>query len=790
MTQLFYWMLCLTLLLGCSKDKSIDNPDEPETPKEITLDLSDGDLVFESAGGEKMFTITSNAEWTITNESDWCTTDVSSGTGNRTVTVTTQTYENALGDRNMNLTVKSGDKTAVLTVTQKHGNAIVPDKAKFEVPQSGGDLAIKVRSNVTYEVTIPETCSSWIQPAPETRSEVSDTTYRFVISENETDDSRTGYIIFSAASLNDTVRIFQSQQDRLVLTQREYKLSAKDTTLTVELKTNVDYEVSILGDASSWVSRMETRACRVDRLQFHIEENNSGVSRTARIAVRDKNGELSDTLIVWQFDVENLDELDITDDFDPEFVKVLEERGYIPDATHITLADVKDIDSLEVHGTYEDWKAGKGLTSLAGIEHFESLTKLYCFYNQLTSLDVSKNTALTYLDCSSNQLTSLDLSKNIALTKLVCTFTQLTSLDVSECSALTYLECPWNHSLTFLDVSGCTALTYLNCHDGQLTSLDVSQNIALTTLYCSYNQLTFLDLTKNIALTTLGCGNNQFMSLNVSGCTALTWLSCSFNNLTSLNVNGCTALTSLDCYNNQLTALDVSGCTALTSLDCYNNQLTALDVSGCTALTVLYCDFNNLTSLNVNGCTALTSLDCYNNQLTALDVSGCTALTVLYCDFNNLTSLNVNGCTALTRLKCYKNQLTALDVSGCTALTDLWCRDNQLTSLDLSKNIALTSLGCYNNQLTSLDVSECIALTSLDCYNNQLTSLDLSKNIALTTLVCYKNPGDKESLFPVAAWFDNDNIPENMKFYYNDTQDGKSWTYDGKTIRIDFRKAE
>ncbi len=131
-----------------------------------------------------------------------------------------------------------------------------------------------------------------------------------------------------------------------------------------------------------------------------------------------------------------------------------------------------------------------------------------------------------------------------------------------------------------------------------------------------------------------------------------------------------------------------------------------------------------------------------------MDVSGCTALTWLSCSFNNLTSLNVNGCTALTSLNCYNNQLTALDVSGCTALTDLWCRDNQLTSLDLSKNIALT------------------------------------------TLVCYKNPGDKESLFPVAAWFDNDNIPENMKFYYNDTQDGKSWTYDGKTIRIDFRKAE
>ena len=51
-------------------------------------------------------------------------------------------------------------------------------------------------------------------------------------------------------------------------------------------------------------------------------------------------------------------------------------------------------------------------------------------------------------------------------------------------------------------------------------------------------------------------------------------------------------------------------------------------------------------------------------------------------------------------------------------------------------------------------------------------------------LRCYGNPGDGESLFPVTAWFDNDTIPENV---YVDT---KNWDYDGKTIRIDFRKAE
>jgi len=48
-----------------------------------------------------------------------------------------------------------------------------------------------------------------------------------------------------------------------------------------------------------------------------------------------------------------------TADFDPDFAKVLEERGYIPDDTRITIADVKNIGTLDVDGTYENWKAGK-----------------------------------------------------------------------------------------------------------------------------------------------------------------------------------------------------------------------------------------------------------------------------------------------------------------------------------------------------------------------------------------------------------------------------------------------
>jgi hypothetical protein len=50
-----------------------------------------------------------------------------------------------------------------------------------------------------------------------------------------------------------------------------------------------------------------------------------------------------------------------------------------------------------------------GITDLTGIEAFTNITELYCGFNQLTSLDVSQNTALVYLYCYSNQLTCLNV---------------------------------------------------------------------------------------------------------------------------------------------------------------------------------------------------------------------------------------------------------------------------------------------------------------------------------------------------------------------------------------------
>ncbi|MDR0953788.1 MAG: hypothetical protein LBM20_00185 [Rikenellaceae bacterium] len=199
-------------------------------------------------------------------------------------------------------------------------------------------------------------------------------------------------------------------------------------------------------------------------------------------------------------------------------------------------------------GQTEEYTGAK-IESLAGIEYFTGLKYLKCDYNELTALDVSKNTKLIELNCRQNQLVSLDVSQLTALIVLNGHTNQLTALDVSTNSALTQLACH-NNSLTSLDVSKNSALSTLVCNNNSLSSLDVSKNSALTGLDCTGNRLTVLDLSQNTALTVLGCAQNQLTTLDLSQNSALNWLNCVNNQLTALDITRNTALALFECFGN------------------------------------------------------------------------------------------------------------------------------------------------------------------------------------------------------------------------------------------------
>ena len=149
----------------------------------------------------------------------------------------------------------------------------------------------------------------------------------------------------------------------------------------------------------------------------------------------------------------------------------------------------------------------RSISSLKGIECFAALEYLYCSENNLTQLDVSKNTALEVLYCSENNLTQLDVSKNTALAILYCSENNLTQLDVSKNIYLSCLICSENN-LTQLDVSKNTELQDLDCSGNNLTQLDVSENAKLCELKCYNNNISQLDVSNKSNLRILSCDRN------------------------------------------------------------------------------------------------------------------------------------------------------------------------------------------------------------------------------------------------------------------------------------------
>jgi len=303
MKRLFYLLMMLSCTLwSCSKsDGPIDdpdNPDNPDAPTNVMLDISVSDLVFGAEGGEKEFTIYCNSDWTITNESEWCKTTVNQGNGDSKIIVTVGVYSE-MEDRNTNLTIKAGNITKVLTVTQKDGDAIILSKDKFDIPEEGGNVTVEVKSNIQYEVSIPSQFQNWIKHEPETKA-ITVKNFTFTILENKEYEKREGYIVFNGNSLKDTVHIYQTAARILILSKDTYNISSAKKSIEVELKSNVNYSISIPSSASHWIKLLETKAIRTDKIYFEIEENTTYDNRSAQVFIKDKNSSLCDTLYINQ----------------------------------------------------------------------------------------------------------------------------------------------------------------------------------------------------------------------------------------------------------------------------------------------------------------------------------------------------------------------------------------------------------------------------------------------------------------------------------------------------------
>ena len=376
-------------------------------------------------------------------------------------------------------------------------------------------------------------------------------------------------------------------------------------------------------------------------------------------------------------------------------------RTYVSENFDTNVNNTGRLTEAEAEAVKEIAVSEKGITSLKGVEYFTKLEKLYCESNQLTALDVSKNTSLTLLRCRDNQLTTLDLSKNTALTILYCQNNQLPTLDLSKNTALNTLGCIGNP----IDAEGMTNfVAHLpTADDGWFYALDQDETMYVSQVLSANNKGWTIYKLNGDKFVEYAGANVEISTSNFPDKIFREYVSSNF-----------------DTYKDGYLSRDEIAAATNIRIENDRNVRSLKGIKYFTRLGHLFCNGCDIPELDVSNLTELSSLHCYSAYVRTLDVSGCTNLSILSCSNNKLTTLDVSTNTMLEKFACDNNELTTLNVSKNTKLKELFCENNKLTSLDVSRNTELYLLSCSNNQLTSLDVSKNPALSVIWCYINNI----------------------------------------------------------------------
>ena len=311
MKKLGFMLAMFVCVLASCSDGGSDDPSNPtskpeEVKTEITIDSSlvTNGLSFSTAGGEQSVSFSVNANWTLsiastTSGATWCkasATSGSKGTANVKFTVTENTdYD----DRSVSVTIKAGTVSKTFTITQKAADALLVTTSKYEVAQEGGQIEIEVKSNINYQMEISETAKDWITESKSKSRALTTHKHKLDIAMNEETEKREGEITFKSGDKVETVKVYQAGGAILLLSQNENTVSDAGETISVDVKSNVEYGVQ-MPDVDWIEDEASGRGMSSHTLKYVIAANEGYDSRSAEIIFYDKNSDLKDTLKVVQ----------------------------------------------------------------------------------------------------------------------------------------------------------------------------------------------------------------------------------------------------------------------------------------------------------------------------------------------------------------------------------------------------------------------------------------------------------------------------------------------------------
>lgn len=252
------------------------------------------DITFEASG-----------EWTLTADgwTGWCRPDKTGGPAG-TNTIRVEVDENKTYDeRNAALYIATGRARDLVTITQKQVGALMLTSNKVEVEAAGATFRIELKASVGVSYEIEAAAQGWLEPATaaKTTRALTDHSFTFRALPNTAFTPRQGTIIIRGeGGPEERVSVYQAgEAPTLVLNDRNrLVVDSEGGDLQVEVKSNVPYELVL--PRVDWVSENITRSVSTFTHYLAIRPNTAYDPREAQLVVRSTDGQLADTVVIWQ----------------------------------------------------------------------------------------------------------------------------------------------------------------------------------------------------------------------------------------------------------------------------------------------------------------------------------------------------------------------------------------------------------------------------------------------------------------------------------------------------------
>ena len=268
----------LLLVVSCSSD---DDNGYQSRLRELLME----DMSFTCEGGtqEQEYRHEDLSIYKVSNKESWCLPSLDINHSKLVVTVKANTTYDARTDT-VTLTDTIAKISRYITVKQARNTGLFLDKTYFEASMYGDTVSTKLKSNVSFEVQIPDTCD-WVTMGRTNKTRGLDsTTLTFYVKENKTykDREATVTVVNTDEKLTDKLKIYQPFNTVFKADSTNFEVDMYGDTITVNLETNISYDVTI-PETCSWITRKNssaragaralTRGVDTKTLTFYIKEN-------------------------------------------------------------------------------------------------------------------------------------------------------------------------------------------------------------------------------------------------------------------------------------------------------------------------------------------------------------------------------------------------------------------------------------------------------------------------------------------------------------------------------------